>query len=135
MDLPENKLTEFIQENEEVKWRHVNNHNITSFSEDDIKRITNDFSTHIGEGGFGQVYRGVLDDGGTVAVKKYIYQNFKQGFAKEGNCPLSDQPQECSHVVGLLCRRKCSHDGHYCYGMFRSIELHAFHDVSTHHSW
>ncbi|CAO2046074.1 unnamed protein product [Urochloa humidicola] len=83
MDLPENKLSEFMDNDEKPKWRTVNNHNICEFTEDNIKRITQNYTRPIGEGAFGQVYKGVFDDGSLVAVKKYINQNFKQGFAKE----------------------------------------------------
>lgn len=42
-----------------------------TFSASDIERATNDFdpSRILGEGGFGRVYRGVLEDGTEVAVK------------------------------------------------------------------
>ncbi|GJM88435.1 hypothetical protein PR202_ga04495 [Eleusine coracana subsp. coracana] len=83
MELPENKLTNFIHGNQKAKWRPVSNHNINNFTEDEIKRITNNYGTPIGKGGFGQVYQGSLDDGTLVAVKKYICQNLKEGFAKE----------------------------------------------------
>lgn len=85
MELPENKLACFIQGNEKAKakWRPVNNHNINNFTEDEIKRITKNYSTPIGKGSFGEVYKGVLDNGAQVAVKKYICQNLKEGFAKE----------------------------------------------------
>jgi predicted unusual protein kinase regulating ubiquinone biosynthesis (AarF/ABC1/UbiB family) len=81
MELPKNKLTGFIQGNEKAKWRPINNHNIKEFTEDEIKSITNNYRTPVGKGGFGQVYQGVLDDGSKVAVKKYTFQDLKEGFA------------------------------------------------------
>lgn len=83
MELPENKLTDFIQGSEKAKWRPVSNHNIKNFTEDEIKRITNNYGIPIGKGGFAQVYQGALDDGTLVAVKKYMCQNLKEWFAKE----------------------------------------------------
>jgi len=83
MELAENKLTDFIKSSEKAKWRAINNHNINNFTEDEIKRITNNYSSLIGEGGFGQVYKGHLDDVTPVAVKKYMRQNFIEGFGKE----------------------------------------------------
>jgi hypothetical protein len=62
MELLENKLTDFIHDNEKAKWRPINNHNIKEFTEDEIKSITKNHSTPIGKGDFGHVYQGVLDD-------------------------------------------------------------------------
>lgn len=105
MELPENKLTDFIKSSERGKWIPVNNHNVNNFTEDEIKRITNNYSTPIGQGGFGQVYQGSLDDGTMVAVKKYTFQNLKDGFAKEiiVHCQINHR-----NVVRLL--GYCSED-------------------------
>jgi len=105
MELPENKLTDFIKSSEKAKWIPVNNHNVNNFTEDEIKRITNNYSTPIGQGGFGQVYQGSIDDGTMVAVKKYTFQNLKDGFAKEliVHCQINHK-----NVVRLL--GYCSED-------------------------
>ncbi|XP_066359841.1 receptor like protein kinase S.2-like [Miscanthus floridulus] len=105
MELPENKLTDFIKSSEKAKWIPVNNHNVNNFTEDEIKRITNNYSTPIGQGGFGHVYQGSLDDGTMVAVKKYTFQNLKDGFAKEliVHCQINHK-----NVVRLL--GYCSED-------------------------
>lgn len=39
------------------------------FSYKDLKRVTNNFDTIIGRGGFGLVYAGRLENGASVAVK------------------------------------------------------------------
>ena len=45
----------------------------------EIVRITNNFKTIIGEGGFGKVYLGILKDETQVAVK-LLSQSSKQGY-------------------------------------------------------
>lgn len=41
----------------------------TVFTSSEISRVTNNFGMVIGEGGFGKVYLGVLNNGTKVAVK------------------------------------------------------------------
>ncbi|RCV19280.1 hypothetical protein SETIT_3G371700v2 [Setaria italica] len=82
MDLPENKLRGYIQDNGKPMWTAHNNHNMRYFKEDEIKIITNNYNTLLGKGAFGEVYKGVLDDSSPVAVKRYIH-NVKENFAKE----------------------------------------------------
>ena len=41
----------------------------SEFRFSDVETITNNFSRPIGKGGFGQVFRGTLEDGTQVAVK------------------------------------------------------------------
>ncbi|XP_054782542.1 putative leucine-rich repeat receptor-like serine/threonine-protein kinase At2g19230 [Prosopis cineraria] len=50
-----------------------------AFCEDEILRITNNFESVIGEGGFGKVYLGKLQDGTQVAVK-LLSKSSQQGF-------------------------------------------------------
>ncbi|OEL21653.1 Wall-associated receptor kinase 2 [Dichanthelium oligosanthes] len=60
------------------------NQNIKVFTEDEIKRITSNFSIPIGQGGFGEVYRGTLDDDyDLVAVKRYICKDLRKEFMQE----------------------------------------------------
>ncbi|XP_028806951.1 receptor-like protein kinase At3g21340 isoform X2 [Neltuma alba] len=49
------------------------------FSQAEVRSITNDFETEIGEGGFGKVYLGRLKDGTQVAVK-LLSKSSQQGF-------------------------------------------------------
>uniref|UniRef100_A0A804MV90 Protein kinase domain-containing protein n=1 Tax=Zea mays TaxID=4577 RepID=A0A804MV90_MAIZE len=68
----------------QVKHEAGINGNIKIFTEDEIKRITNNFNTLIGKGGFGEVYRGTLDDDNEpVAVKKYINEDLREVFMEE----------------------------------------------------
>ncbi|CAO2179295.1 unnamed protein product [Urochloa humidicola] len=45
---------------------------LREFSSDEIRAMTQDFASMIGQGGFAQVFRGSLDDGTAVAVKRII---------------------------------------------------------------
>ncbi|KAJ1277206.1 hypothetical protein BS78_05G277300 [Paspalum vaginatum] len=57
---------------------------IKIFTEDEIRRITSNYSTPIGRGGFGEVYRGIIDgEDDLVAVKKYFHQDFRKEFMDE----------------------------------------------------
>ncbi|KAI9109505.1 hypothetical protein K1719_019559 [Acacia pycnantha] len=49
------------------------------FSQAEVHRVTNDFETEIGEGGFGKVYLGRQEDGSQVAVK-LLSKSSQQGF-------------------------------------------------------
>nr|ACF33183.1 wheat kinase-START domain protein [Triticum dicoccoides]ACF33195.1 wheat kinase-START domain protein [Triticum dicoccoides] len=83
MELPRNKVAGSNQGNENLKAKAKWGSDIKKFSEHQIKRITKNYSTHVGKGAFGEVFRGFLDDGSPVAVKKYIHQNMKEWFDKE----------------------------------------------------
>uniref|UniRef100_A0A287SND4 Uncharacterized protein n=1 Tax=Hordeum vulgare subsp. vulgare TaxID=112509 RepID=A0A287SND4_HORVV len=82
MDLRESTVTEMIQRDHRSKWLSYNNHNIKCFAEGEIREITSNYKTIIGKGGFVEVYKGVLQDGTTVAVKKFMC-NAEENFAKE----------------------------------------------------
>ncbi|KAI4985651.1 hypothetical protein ZWY2020_018281 [Hordeum vulgare] len=82
MDLRESTVTEMIQRDDRSKWLSYSNHNIKCFTEGEIERITSNYKTIIGKGGFGEVYKGVLQDGRTVAIKRFM-SNIEENFAKE----------------------------------------------------
>jgi serine/threonine protein kinase len=56
---------------------------IRNFTEDEIETITRGYTTLIGKGGFGEVYRGVLHYDDLVAVKRYIRGDLIQEFMEE----------------------------------------------------
>ncbi|KAJ9540179.1 hypothetical protein OSB04_026685 [Centaurea solstitialis] len=81
------------REREEIVGTGSGNRSSRIFSSKEIKRATNNFSPTglLGAGGFGEVYKGVLDDGTTVAVK----------CAKLGNTKSIDQ---VLNEVRILCQ-------------------------------
>ncbi|KAL6626279.1 hypothetical protein ACP70R_030005 [Stipagrostis hirtigluma subsp. patula] len=84
MDYQEDTLRDFLQFNGRVVLKRVNNnYNLRSFTEKEVKHITNSYSTLLGKGAFGEVYKGILDDLRPVAVKKYKDGTRKEEFAKE----------------------------------------------------
>ncbi|VAH37829.1 unnamed protein product [Triticum turgidum subsp. durum] len=82
MDHPENIVTQLIHEEHRSKWIARSNHNVKCFTEDEIKRFTDNYKTLLGRGAFGEVYQGVLEDKSMIAVKRFIY-NVRESFAKE----------------------------------------------------
>ncbi|CAD6256711.1 unnamed protein product [Miscanthus lutarioriparius] len=69
---------------DKIKHEAEINGNIKIFTEVEIERITRNFSTLIGKGGFGEVYMGILDDDNEpVAVKKYINEDLREVFMEE----------------------------------------------------
>ncbi|KAJ1261486.1 hypothetical protein BS78_09G033300 [Paspalum vaginatum] len=86
MDYQGTILKEFFQTNGRQVLERVNNNcTLRYFTEKEIRLITNDYSTILGNGAFGEVYKGMLHDGSPVAVKRYKDGNGpqKKVFAKE----------------------------------------------------
>jgi len=84
MDYEGNNLRHFLQTNgHEVLQRVDNNYSLRYFTENEIRHVTDGYTTILGKEAFGQVYRGKLDDQSSVAVKKYIHGTEKEVFAKE----------------------------------------------------
>ncbi|KAF2949833.1 uncharacterized protein [Oryza sativa Japonica Group] len=84
MDCQENNLKSFLQTNGHVVLQRVdNNYSLRYFTKNEVWHITNGYSIMLGKGAFGEVYKGILDDGCPVAVKRYIHGNLKEEFAKE----------------------------------------------------
>ncbi|XP_047080246.1 leucine-rich repeat receptor protein kinase HPCA1-like [Lolium rigidum] len=82
MDLRESRVTEMIQRDDRSKWLSYSNHNIKCFTKGEMGRITSNYGNIIGKGSFGEVYKGILQDGSTVAVKRFVH-NVEEDFAKE----------------------------------------------------
>ncbi|XP_037449827.1 probable serine/threonine-protein kinase PBL6 isoform X2 [Triticum dicoccoides] len=84
MDYQGSTVRDFLHANGQVVLERVdNNHNLRSFTQKEIEDITGGYSTMLGEGGFGKVYKGKLDDLHPVAVKRYKNGTKKEEFAKE----------------------------------------------------
>ncbi|OEL21655.1 Wall-associated receptor kinase 1 [Dichanthelium oligosanthes] len=88
MELMENRLIagHLVHGNDKVKWTLGDNNHIKNFTEDDIERITRNYRFPVGKGGFGEVYRGFLDDEhDLVAVKRYIRGDLREEFLEEAS--------------------------------------------------
>ncbi|GJM94519.1 hypothetical protein PR202_ga11168 [Eleusine coracana subsp. coracana] len=53
------------------------------FTENELRHVTNGYSTLLGKGAFGEVYKGALENQTPVAVKRYTNATQKEQFAKE----------------------------------------------------
>nr|XP_034572448.1 uncharacterized protein LOC117837016 isoform X2 [Setaria viridis] len=77
MDPPHKNLIELLHGTDQLKWTALNSHNIKRFSENEIEKITRKNRTMVGQGAFGKVYAGTLEDKGMVAVKKLDHNESK----------------------------------------------------------
>uniref|UniRef100_A0A0E0QWB9 Protein kinase domain-containing protein n=1 Tax=Oryza rufipogon TaxID=4529 RepID=A0A0E0QWB9_ORYRU len=67
------KMNEYFKKNGGSVLQKVDN--VKIFSKDELKKITKNNSEVLGQGGFGKVYKGTLEDNTTVAVKTSIEVN------------------------------------------------------------
>ncbi|KAM0925493.1 hypothetical protein ACQ4PT_004150 [Festuca glaucescens] len=81
MDCQGNNLSRFFGHS--VLQIVDNNHKLRSFTVKEIEHITDSYSTSLGNGSFGDVYKGRLDGQRPVAVKRYKNGTKKEEFAKE----------------------------------------------------
>ncbi|CAM0885380.1 unnamed protein product [Alopecurus aequalis] len=84
---------------------------IREFTIESLRGITNNFSPEhkIGGGGYGQVYKGVLDNGEAIALKKlhYIPELDDTTFANEFSNLMKARHKNITRLVGY-----CYHRGH-----------------------
>src|SRR6185437_8856783 len=69
----------------QLKWTACSSHDIKRFSKNEIEKITDNYKTTVGQGAFGKVYAGILEDRSMVAVKILDHNSSKmrECFAKE----------------------------------------------------
>ncbi|KAB1201523.1 Receptor-like protein kinase FERONIA [Morella rubra] len=74
------------------------------FSLDEIKRATADFHENliIGRGGFGNVYRGLIDEGSTTVAIKHLHPESKQGYREFLSEIETVSQLRCVHIVSLI---------------------------------
>uniref|UniRef100_A0A0D9Y0U7 Protein kinase domain-containing protein n=2 Tax=Leersia perrieri TaxID=77586 RepID=A0A0D9Y0U7_9ORYZ len=73
------------------------------FSKREIGTITSEYKTMIGQGAFGEVYRGTLQDGSMVAVKKINLtagHRIKENFVKEVSIHSQINHQSVTRLIG-----------------------------------
>ncbi|MED6194685.1 hypothetical protein PIB30_030752 [Stylosanthes scabra] len=66
------EILQIRNDDQDIEAFIKNNHGplaIKRYTYSDIKKMTNSFESKLGEGGYGQVYKGILNNGGPVAVK------------------------------------------------------------------
>ncbi|VAI18405.1 unnamed protein product [Triticum turgidum subsp. durum] len=97
-----------------------------------LKQITNDFSedNRIGVGGYGLVYKGTLDSGEVIAVKKLYYKHpgldSDKQFQNECTNLMRVRHQNIVRLVGYCheIRHKCvEHNGKYVFAMVEDRAL------------
>ncbi|KAJ3695096.1 hypothetical protein LUZ60_000473 [Juncus effusus] len=103
----------------------VNNAEIRSYTYKQIEKITNNFSQVIGEGGFGKVYRGFLENSKEVAVKlssQAEMQHVVKQFLAEANNLTVVHHKNLVSLVGY-CR-----DGNYVALIYEFMPNGSLHD-------
>lgn len=92
---------------------------VQPFSLARVRRATKNFRDKIGEGGFGPVYRGVLEDGQEVAVKVLsgTSKQGKQEFYNEVCEEDVDRPWKVEKLPCRLCPAKAVDFAGLCYGL------------------
>jgi len=90
---------EEMQGKDRSRWIAHSNHNIKCFTQLEIERITNNYSTILGRGAFGEVYRGDLDKNNVVAVKRLVC-NVRENFDQELNVHREVNHKNVVRLIG-----------------------------------
>jgi hypothetical protein len=108
---------------------------IIPFRYTDLQHATRNFTEKLGEGGFGSVYKGVLGDSTTIAVKRLdgAYQGEKQFRAEVSSIGLI-QHINLIKLIGF-CSRSDSKLLVYEYMPHRSLDIHLFPDDAEILNW
>ncbi|KAK7272482.1 hypothetical protein RJT34_29101 [Clitoria ternatea] len=102
--LRKGKLTGNTQEDSNAINEHEReDHELLVFELSTITSATNNFSTNnkLGQGGFGPVYKGILDDGREIAVKR-LSENSRQGIQQLKNEVMHIAKLQHRNLVRLL---------------------------------
>ncbi|RCV26431.1 hypothetical protein SETIT_5G244800v2 [Setaria italica] len=85
------------------------------FSYDDIRAMTGDFGTVVGRGGSGEVFRGLLDDGMAVAVKRITSDKpvGEQDFLREISIVANVHQRSLVRLLGYCLPRGVAGHGQY----------------------
>ncbi|XP_039827470.1 serine/threonine-protein kinase PBL13-like [Panicum virgatum] len=80
-----NNFIELLNGADQLKWTACSSHDIKRFSKNEIEKITDNYKTTVGQGAFGKVYAGILEDKSMVAVKilDHNISKMRECFAKE----------------------------------------------------
>ena len=85
MDPTHRDFIELLNGADQLKWTVCSSHDVKRFSKNEIEKITGNYKTTVGQGAFGKVYAGTLEDRSMVAVKILDHNSSKmrECFAKE----------------------------------------------------
>ncbi|KAF8006158.1 hypothetical protein BT93_K0463 [Corymbia citriodora subsp. variegata] len=104
----------------------------TRFTYDDLRIITEEFGTKLGEGGFGSVFEGTLSDGTKVAVKRLDgFGQVKKSFLAEVETIGSIHHLNLVRLVGF-CAKKSHRLLIYEYMSNGSLDRWIFHKSNKH---
>ncbi|KAK3138492.1 hypothetical protein QOZ80_5AG0369600 [Eleusine coracana subsp. coracana] len=108
---------------------------VVAFRYTDLQNATKNFSERIGGGGFGSVFKGLLSDSTTIAVKRLdgAYQGEKQFRAEVSSIGII-QHINLVRLLGFCCERNRSLLV-YEYMPNRSLDAHLFHSRTTVLNW
>ncbi|XP_071706984.1 G-type lectin S-receptor-like serine/threonine-protein kinase At4g27290 [Rutidosis leptorrhynchoides] len=108
-ELRQGNLSESLSEEDDTGGVKNKDDNLPFFSFSEISKLTNNFSidNKLGEGGFGPVYKGVMDDGQEIAVKR-LSDTSTQGldeFKNEVRCIHKLQHRNLVKILGSCAQK------------------------------